>query len=437
MVAILAAVLFAATGASRSASDESTDPKAPVVLLFGGDLRGRLEPCGCSEGLLGGLPRRLSYARNAAARGSVVIGAEVGELTPPDRLDRQSALQAETALDLLAAAGTRVLAAGAAEWTRGLEETALQAADRGITLIASNAPPGSSVADLHTVEARVGPRTLRVAFAAFADPGIFGDGARPAGLAEPTAALSRLLPRLRAAGDWRVVLVAGSLEEARKLAAPGIDLIVAGHGEDLDGFEGERVGDTLLVTFGALGKALGRVDLTFPEPQGPPIAHFRWVPLTGDYKDDAEAARALDVHQEALAAERLVERHPKVPHPDGRFVGSDACASCHPGATKRWRASGHARAYETLVTARRTADPTCVACHVVGLDFTSGFTDPAGTATLKGVGCESCHGPGASHIAMPSSPYGPADARNCAQCHNAEHDRSFRFDEAWARITHR
>ena len=44
-------------------------------------------------------------------------------------------------LDLLAAAGTRVLAAGAAEYRAGLDAVALAARDRDVALVASNVIP--------------------------------------------------------------------------------------------------------------------------------------------------------------------------------------------------------------------------------------------------------------------------------------------------------
>jgi hypothetical protein len=49
----------------------------------------------------------------------------------------------------------------------------------------------------------------------------------------------------------------------------------------------------------------------------------------------------------------------------------------------------------------RTFDGECVVCHVVGFSEKSGFLDAGMPAKLKGVGCESCHGPGSTHVKDP------------------------------------
>jgi len=56
----------------------------------------------------------------------------------------------------------------------------------------------------------------------------------------------------------------------------------------------------------------------------------------------------------------------------------------------------------------------CSGCHVTGLDIeTGGFKE-------FGVGCESCHGPGAAHAADPENvkPYVTVDAQVCGACHS-------------------
>lgn len=56
----------------------------------------------------------------------------------------------------------------------------------------------------------------------------------------------------------------------------------------------------------------------------------------------------------------------------------------------------------------------CSGCHVTGLEIETG------TFKEFGVGCESCHGPGAAHAADPENvkPYVTVDAQVCGACHS-------------------
>jgi len=56
----------------------------------------------------------------------------------------------------------------------------------------------------------------------------------------------------------------------------------------------------------------------------------------------------------------------------------------------------------------------CAGCHVTGLDTTTW------TFTEFGVGCESCHGPGAAHAADPETikPFAAVDDQVCGACHS-------------------
>jgi hypothetical protein len=82
-----------------------------------------------------------------------------------------------------------------------------------------------------------------------------------------------------------------------------------------------------------------------------------------------------------------------------RYVGSAACAGCHPDAWRVFQATKHARALAALGTVGRDHDPGCVGCHVTGY-LVPGGTGSVAVATqrLKNVGCESCHGPGLGHV---------------------------------------
>lgn len=129
--------------------------------------------------------------------------------------------------------------------------------------------------------------------------------------------------------------------------------------------------------------------------------------------------------------------------PTGRYLGVDACASCHAEIAATWRKTAHAGALAPLAP-REAASPRCRACHATG-------EAPLGRSDLPGVQCEACHGPGADYAADDlmrdralARALGLRDlaspvrrAALCMRCHRAA-TRLTPFDpeEAWKRIAH-
>lgn len=147
-----------------------------------------------------------------------------------------------------------------------------------------------------------------------------------------------------------------------------------------------------------------------------------------------------------------------------RFIGVEGCSKCHnsEGTGKQvesWKASPHARAFETLGSAaarkiaaeRGIADPQadgrCVRCHTTGAGipkslFRSGFQ------VSDGVQCEACHGPGENYAKIEHM-ISSAKAREmglieptvavCVHCHNAESPtfKSFDFKKAFEQVRHK
>lgn len=97
------------------------------------------------------------------------------------------------------------------------------------------------------------------------------------------------------------------------------------------------------------------------------------------------------------AAEAGAAAEPEPAPPEGQeYTGVKRCASCHIKEWMQWSKTPHAKAFE-LLPAKYQKDPKCVECHATGFGEPSGFKDLASTPALKGVSCESCHGPGSVH----------------------------------------
>lgn len=96
-----------------------------------------------------------------------------------------------------------------------------------------------------------------------------------------------------------------------------------------------------------------------------------------------------------------------------QYVGAKRCRPCHLAQSQSWEQTRMAKAFELLkpgvaAGAKRahnldpnkdyTSDPKCVTCHVTGFGQPGGFVSLEKTATLVGVQCEVCHGPGAGYL---------------------------------------
>ncbi len=151
--------------------------------------------------------------------------------------------------------------------------------------------------------------------------------------------------------------------------------------------------------------------------------------------------------------------------PPASYTGSAACGDCHESSYAVWESSAHARATRGLrsemgvwINSRVDRDviggpvknAACLECHATGHDAPAAFRLP-GFSMREGVGCEKCHGPGATHIeAMRQADYSlpqlglvatPREA-DCMDCHRPKQSHRvletppFRYPEAWKQIAH-
>ncbi len=131
----------------------------------------------------------------------------------------------------------------------------------------------------------------------------------------------------------------------------------------------------------------------------------------------------------------------------GEYIGSAACQGCHAKEHELWAASTHAHAFATLGKSADQKKPDCQRCHTTGFGEPTGF--PHAGATLENVGCESCHGPGKSHVDDRGASAGTilrltekCDScvilQICGSCHDDANDPGFEFelDEKLVKVRH-
>lgn len=108
-------------------------------------------------------------------------------------------------------------------------------------------------------------------------------------------------------------------------------------------------------------------------------------------------------------------------HPN--YVGAATCMDCHPRAHSGWETTAHSHAFERLKAINQHNNTRCLTCHTTGYGYPLGFESEQTTPHLKGVQCESCHGPGGSHASNPADsslkPIVTIAPEICGGCHNA------------------
>jgi hypothetical protein len=241
----------------------------------------------------------------------------------------------------------------------------------------------------------------------------------------------------------------------------------------------------MIVQIGHKGRYVGVVGaFRTGQPQLPFELRYQLVPMGEEYltpegKDkDNPLIALMESYAQEVKRGNFLARYPRSLHPvqlsypNAKYVGSEACSGCHPDAYAIWAKSPHPKAYVDLVQmakrpSLRQYDGECIVCHTVGFAYRTGFADENSPAFLRGVGCESCHGPASEHVAKPHNqkaraalnpfkidPAQLAQAKApaargllrhqhellvdkfCQSCHDIDNDVHWNFDKNWPMIVH-
>ncbi|HKB08892.1 MAG TPA: multiheme c-type cytochrome [Candidatus Polarisedimenticolia bacterium] len=281
---------------------------------------------------------------------------------------------------------------------------------------------------------------------------------------DPLAAAEKNLPSLRQKADVIVALVGMDLEQARQLPKriKEIDLILGGDSTPgktamatrTDDFpEDTQLGRARLMYVGDQGKTLGEVRLTFDGKKAIASQQRSLVQLTREWPDEPKLAalmesvkvsinefnKAQTLAQSPFAAPVPANAQPGNAQPvnaEPAYTGSDRCAVCHEQAFAVWGKSGHAHAFQTLVTAHQEFNPQCLGCHTIGFNRKGGYQNPQATPNLVNVGCESCHGPSSLHPGPNEAGYGKTEVSSCVTCHTKENSPDFVPAEYIPKVIH-
>jgi nitrate/TMAO reductase-like tetraheme cytochrome c subunit len=263
---------------------------------------------------------------------------------------------------------------------------------------------------------------------------------------DPTGAARQAVADLRKKGATVVVALSDlGKVESEDLASnvDGIDVVIAGRNVPVIQ-KGRLLKSTLVVYGGEKGQHVGRTVVALDRTRRPKSMDADVHVLGPEYPEKKDVATLVKSFRESLnekiaraakeaAAARALASAENSPD---RFVGVEVCSRCHPAETEQWKGTAHSKAWQTLVDAKKDADPSCVGCHVVGYQKPGGFTTAAVTPAMSNVQCESCHGMGTQHEAYADPPRRITEA-TCRTCHNSDNSPEFSFAVYQPHVVHK
>jgi len=367
---------------------KSGEPPA-VVILYTGGTKSHLEPCGCYQEQSGGLPRRAAVVAEIRKHGIPTFLVDAGDI-----FDGTAAIDAKRCKVNL----------------------------KAMSLMGYDAV-GLSPGDLSYGEAYLNEQRAAATFPFLTST-------------QNDFTQSSVIKK---AGQHTLAFIAGVVQEE---VASQADIVVALGTPEVskhinvviqpDALETKESEDEpLSVGSEVEGKTLGLLALWIDSNAGLARHYATQLALTGDVKESQSIRQLLtDFYREVAQASDLTplfaEQHLEQ-DPQNGYLSAEACQQCHQQAYLQWSATRHAFAFETLLKKDRYFDAGCVSCHTTGLGYPTGYQIGDPDATLKGVQCETCHGPGKQHVGNPKKTNirSGTDTSLCLECHDTKHSPGF------------
>ncbi len=482
---LLLALAATSLGCSRAQRDRG-EPVPSLRIVAVTDLKGYLEPCGCTSNPLGGIDRLAAAVRTLREGNAPVVVLVAGDAffdtadLEPARVD-QAERNAKTLARILEKLEVTAVLPGRRDRAQPAERLDAVRRTTSVPWLAMNG-------DAEVLQTKAGRLRLTIVGAA---PGGDIDAVRAA------------VSNAEAQSDVTIALVDGSRRDANRTGAiEGVDFVLQG-GLDQDEampprqaggawvLHASRQGQGLTVAdlfirkedapvedhsewsraeriaqlerqIGALSAKVaawekaGNVDATDLDAQRDRLReleerratlersepgsdgnalHARFVPLPKKAPRDPQIENLMREHDKAVNEANRVAFANLKPPPLGPkevgYVGSAACSGCHQEAFGWWQDHPHGLAYLTLQERNKEFNLDCVGCHVTGYQQPRGSTVTHNLdGALVNVGCESCHGPGAAHTANPEvAVVRDTPESTCVTCHNETHSDLFDYDE--------
>lgn len=396
-------------GMSSESSAGLSTSDAVFTIFFTGNEMGTLKPCGCSGGQLGGLERRRAIFESVAKTRRMIVdtgmlidggdeqemikfgivteaynllGYDFVNLTKDDlEMAKNLGISSSGVLNFISAWGSDEKISSS-----GHKKFSLSGKDVVVNIISSEAASVSNLKD---------------------------------SLAKESGSINILI--LDECNDVVVDLIS---------KMDNISCVICPAESDEPMKVSDVKGKPLFITVGRRGKYVAKVEVKSNLATKKYELSFSSVPVAEHLHEDEDLAGLYKSYQLLVKEADIMSMRSRFTLDDDlEYVGSDKCQKCHKYENAKWSELRHAGAFETLVDVGSDFDPECVSCHVVGYDYVSGFVSIERTETLKGVGCEVCHGPGSKHVETFGEALTNGPKLDCTACHTPEHSAKYSGNE--------
>jgi hypothetical protein len=411
-------------------SDVKTEAPAKadaVTVFFTGNTLGELKPCGCTGGQLGGLSRRAVIFNRVPEDKRMII--DIGSLV--DGRSEQDEIKFNIILQAFRLLNYDLVSLSEKDIETGKNFGILEDTDSLFNIISYQQSSDVDVPAKFTRRLLLREKPILVTVATFDAKTkpmeqigqFFASGVNPGQMGSKSKVNILILNHC---DDTIIDFI------TRKV--PVVDCIVRPSESDEPQVAGGVNNRPLVFSVGRFGRYVCGLQITeSPAYKGKPRLSVHTIEVKGELKEDASLVQLYKGYQQIVAERGLLENYQRFILPDNlEYTGSESCKGCHEYHEyeyEKWSQKAHARAYATLERVGSQFDPECVTCHVVGMEYESGFVSEQKTGHLKNVGCENCHGPGSEHIRSGGTTAltGPKSA--CIDCHTPDHSGEYAGNE--------
>ncbi len=421
-ICLVAAITLFATPCARGETQGS------IIIFFTGNELGSMQPCGCSGGQLGGLDRRYAVLNAVPAQNRLIFdtGSLVPESTEQNFIKLNIIIQPYIMLgyDAVNLTENDILIARKA----GLLDS-FGSVLNGIT--------ANSADDVKLPEKFIKKFTQNRT--------VFETVVAAARTEDQISRLSNLFTSPAGSSSGLNILILNRADAAAITAVSEmklVDVLIVTPQSDEPTLISDNNAVPLVIAAGRLGKYVGKIQVIFDSNGQKPVLKFSEVAVTEDIPQYQPLVELYKSYQQLVKDAGLIEKQPRFILPNNlEYVGSKYCKLCHDYEYEQWSTSKqvfipglkkqassdswHAGAFATLEKVNSQFDPECVICHVIGMQYETGYLSPTKTPELENVGCENCHGPGSEHIRSLGAIETSGPISTCTDCHTAEHSSEY------------
>jgi hypothetical protein len=455
--------------------------KYDVTILFTGESRGFIEQCGCKVNQSGGIARRATFINSERKRNPNLLLIDLGDAFPIEKnestLNKLTELEFDIFLQCMELMKYDFSVIGASELMYSPDYFLKKTSNLNFPYLSANIRfPQYKQQTLRKSYKILETQGIKIAFLGLSQniyheqfDYVYQDNVLSVIFEDPLTVAKLMVPHLRQQAD--IVCVVGRLSPKmlRKLVetVPDIDLIFSSypravinnwdfqhdhsthamasyHTHDQNG----KLNNTAILYSHSGRYGISKVDLKLNAQKRIIASKPEDFYLDESVPDDHRVRRLLNNFYKTLLARRdVVGKAYKIitswddnKIQNSSFAGVQTCLLCHENQYNQWKYTPHASAFKTLLERQRSSAPKCIACHVTGLGYESGYKVGDINSLFVNVQCEMCHGPGNLHVEAPSrtniikSP----TQKDCVQCHDSEHSdmNNENFLEYYKKVIH-